>query len=167
MPSQRLAVHFNAASPLSNLNMPNIAAVLKTEISRIARKEARIETAALKKAAASHRSDIAEFKRRIQALEQQLRRSERTRPVAAAIAETDESPTKTRFSARSLASQRRRLGLSASDCGLLVGVSTQSIYNWEEGKARPQAKHLPALAALKNLGKKDAALHVASRKKAS
>jgi DNA-binding transcriptional regulator YiaG len=63
-----------------------------------------------------------------------------------------------------LASQRRRLGLSAGDCGLLLGVSAQSIYNWEEGKARPQAKHLPALAALKSLGKKEAALHLASRK---
>jgi DNA-binding transcriptional regulator YiaG len=147
--------------------MPNIAAVLKTEISRIARKEVRIETAYLKKAAASHRSDIADFKRRIQTLERQLRRSEKTRPDAAVVAGTNASPSKTRFSAKSLASQRKRLGLSAGDCGLLLGVSSQSIYNWEEGKARPQAKHLPALAALKNLGKKDAAVHVASRKKAS
>jgi DNA-binding transcriptional regulator YiaG len=144
--------------------MPNIAAVLKTEISRIARKEIRAETASLKKTAISHRSDIAGFKRRIQALEQQLRRSERTRPDAPAVAENGASPSKTRFSAKSLTSQRRRLGLSAGDLGLLVGVSTQSIYNWEEGKARPHARHLPALAALKTLGKKDAALHVASRK---
>jgi DNA-binding transcriptional regulator YiaG len=144
--------------------MPNIAAVLKSEISRIARKEVRNETASLKKVAASHRSDIAAFKRRIQTLEQLLRRSEKTRPGAALVAETNGSPIKTRFSAKSLASQRKRLGLSASDCGLLVGVSTQSIYNWEEGKARPHAKHLPALAALKTLGKKDAASYVASRK---
>jgi DNA-binding transcriptional regulator YiaG len=144
--------------------MPNIAAVLKSEIARIARKEVRNGTTSLKKTAASHRSDLASCKRRIQALEQQLRRSERTRPDAAAVAKTNASPSKTRFSAKGLASQRRRLGLSAGDCGLLLEVSAQSIYNWEEGKARPQAKHLPALAALKSLGKKEAALHLASRK---
>lgn len=62
-----------------------------------------------------------------------------------------------RFSSKGLASQRRRLGLSAPDCGLLVSASAQSIYNWEQGKARPLAKHLPAIAALRTLGKKEAA----------
>ena len=32
--------------------------------------------------------------------------------------------------------------------GLLIGASAQSIYNWEEGKARPRAQHLPAIFAL-------------------
>ncbi len=69
---------------------------------------------------------------------------------------------KLRFTAKGLASQRRRLGLSALDCGLLVGASGQSIYNWEEGKARPRAKHLSAIAALRTLGKKDAAARLSS-----
>ena len=62
-----------------------------------------------------------------------------------------------RFTAKGLVSLRRRLGLSAQDCGRLVGAAGQSIYNWESGKARPQAKHLQALAALRPLGKKAAA----------
>ena len=69
-----------------------------------------------------------------------------------------------RFSAKSLASQRRRLGLSAAECGLLVGTSAQSIYNWEAGKVRPRARHLVAIAALRTLGKKDAAAHLAARR---
>jgi DNA-binding XRE family transcriptional regulator len=43
----------------------------------------------------------------------------------------------------SMAAQRRRFGLSAAECSLLIGASSQSIYNWEEGKARPRAQHLP------------------------
>ena len=39
--------------------MPNIATVLKDEISRIARKEIRSETAVVKKASAQYRRDIA------------------------------------------------------------------------------------------------------------
>ena len=66
-----------------------------------------------------------------------------------------------RFSPNGLVSQRKRLGLSALECGLLVGASGQSIYNWEDGKARPRAKHLQALAALRGMGKKDAAARLA------
>ncbi|MEO8836197.1 MAG: helix-turn-helix domain-containing protein [Caldimonas sp.] len=67
-----------------------------------------------------------------------------------------------RYSAKSLASQRRRLGLSAQELGHLIGVSAQSIYNWEEGKARPLARYLPAVFALKGLGRRAAAAHLAS-----
>ena len=132
--------------------MPNIATALKLEISRIARKEVRGETAAFKKAATTYRSEIAALKRRAQALEQQLRRLTKS---TAPTERVEEAPTvKSRFSAKGLASQRKRLGLSASDAGLLVGASSQSIYNWEQGKARPLARHLPAIAALKGIGKR-------------
>jgi len=145
--------------------MPNIATLLKNEISRVARKEQRGESLALKKALSSHRAEIAALKRRTQALEQALRRLTRAGARAAPAQEADGGPTPAiRFSAKSLASQRRRLGLSAAECGLLVGTSAQSIYNWEAGKVRPRARHLVAIAALRTLGKKDAAAHLAARR---
>jgi DNA-binding transcriptional regulator YiaG len=141
--------------------MANIASILKEEISRIARKIVRAETASLKKAVAGYRSEIAALKRRAQELERQQRRPRAPRALAAEPS-GDDASAKTRFSAKGLASQRRRLGLSAHECGQLIGVSAQSIYNWEEGKARPRATHLRALAALRTLGKKAAAAHLAS-----
>ena len=143
--------------------MANIASLLKSEISRVARKEVRGETAGLKKAVSSYRSEIAALKRRAQALEAELRRigkaAAKSLPAAAAA---EEPPARAqRFSPKGLASQRKRLGLSALECGLLVGASGQSIYNWEDGKARPRAKHLQALAALRRMGKKDAAARLA------
>ena len=77
--------------------------------------------------------------------------------VAVAATAADEEATSFRFSAKSLISQRRRLGLSAADCGLLVGASGLSIYKWEGGQARPRAKFLAAIAALRSMGKKEAA----------
>lgn len=53
-----------------------------------------------------------------------------------------------RFSAKGLASEHVRLGLSAGDCGLLLGASGQSVYNWEAGKTRPSDKHLPAIVGI-------------------
>jgi DNA-binding transcriptional regulator YiaG len=138
--------------------MANIASLLKSEISRVARKEVRGETAGLKKAISSYRSEIAALKRRAQALEAQVRRLGKAAARSAPAEAADEAPARAqRFSPKGLASQRKRLGLSAQDCGLLVGASGQSIYNWEDGKARPRAKHLQALAALRGMGKKDAA----------
>ncbi len=138
--------------------MANIASLLKSEISRVARKEVRGETAGLKKAISSYRSEIAALKRRAQALETELRRLGKAASRSAPAAAHDDGPARAqRFSAKGLASQRKRLGLSAQDCGLLVGASGQSIYNWEDGKARPRAKHLDAIAALRSMGKKDAA----------
>lgn len=141
--------------------MSNIATALKSEISRVARKEVRGETRSLKKAASAYRSDIAALKRRTQALEQQLRQLARSGAKGAAPAAAESGAT-SRFSAKGLASQRRRLGLSAADCGLLVGASSQSIYNWEEGKVRPRAQHLAAIQGLKVLGKKEVAARLAA-----
>ena len=136
--------------------MPNVAAILKSEISRVARKEVRAETEVLKSAAKGYRSELAALKRRTKALELELRRigklSRTGKPAA-----NGSPPKMSRYSAKSLAAQRRRLGLSASDCGFLVGASPQSIYNWEQGGTRPTSKHLPAIAALKTLGKRQAA----------
>jgi DNA-binding transcriptional regulator YiaG len=145
--------------------MANIASLLKSEISRVARKEVRAETAGLKKALSSSRSEIAALKRRVLALESELRRLSKASGKAAgkAAAAGDAAPARAqRFSAKGLASQRKRLGLSAHECGLLVGASGQSIYNWEDGKARPRAKHLQALAGLRGLGKKDAAARLSA-----
>jgi DNA-binding transcriptional regulator YiaG len=145
--------------------MANIASLLKSEISRVARKEVRAETAGLKKALSSSRSEIAALKRRALALESELRRLSKASSKASgkAAAAGDAAPARAqRFSAKGLVSQRKRLGLSAHECGLLVGASGQSIYNWEDGKARPRAKHLQALAALRGLGKKDAAARLSA-----
>jgi len=146
--------------------MANIASVLKSEISRIARKEIRAEVESLKKAVSTYRTEIAALKRRSESVEQELRKLGKASPRPTP-APSDESGKSLRFSAKGLASQRQRLGLSADAVGLLIGASGQSVYNWEAGKARPRANHLAAIAALKDLGKKQAAEVLASRKTAT
>ena len=142
--------------PSARMPDMNIAAVLKSEIVRLARKELRSETQALKKAASNHRSEIAALKRRVMELEKQLRRQGRTASAPRQEPTDEAALRKVRFSAKGLAAQRKRLGLSASDVGLLVGASGQSIYNWESGLNRPRAAQLPAIAGLRTMGKKQA-----------
>jgi DNA-binding transcriptional regulator YiaG len=52
---------------------------------------------------------------------------------------------------------RQKLGLSAKDYGLLVGVSALSIYKWEDGKVQPRGSALVKIAAVRQLGKREAA----------
>jgi DNA-binding transcriptional regulator YiaG len=150
---------------MHNRSMPNIASILKSEIARVARKEIRGETQQLKKAIGAYRSQIAALKRRAQALEKQLRGLRKGGAKAEPAPQADdEAMGSFRFSAKGLASHRKRLGLSAHDCGILLGASGQSVYKWEDGKARPRARHLPAIAALRTLGKKQATAILASRR---
>jgi DNA-binding transcriptional regulator YiaG len=143
--------------------MPNIANLLKNEIARVARKEVRAETLGLKKAIAPYRAQIAELRRRTRELELQIRRLGRvTAKVVSAVPDEEPGERNLRFSAKGLATQRKRLGLSAQAFGALIGASGQSIYKWEEGKTRPRAKHLPKIAELRGMGKKEAAARLAA-----
>jgi len=136
--------------------MPNIAVVLKQEIARLARREIRGEITTLKKASAQYRRDIAALKRRTVKLERQVgvlggKVLDVPRPAASGNGEAQ-----FRFVAKGLRSLRKRLGVSANDFASLVGVSAQSVYNWELGKAKPRGTQLATLAALRGMGKREA-----------
>jgi DNA-binding transcriptional regulator YiaG len=142
--------------------MPNIASVLKGEISRIARKEVRAETESLKKQSTQHRSQIAALRRQVAGLEKLLRKqSKGTKAVAGAPTDQEGARSGLRFRSTGFAVHRRRLGLSAAQAGALLGVSGQTIYHWEAGKAKPRASQLPRIDALRKLTKKGAAAAVA------
>lgn len=142
--------------------MPNIATVLKQEIARVARKEVRGETQKLKKSSTQSRTDIAALKRRILGLEQQLRRLAKTGANKGLPTPSKEAASHLRFSAKGLAAQRNRLKLSATEFALLLGVSAQSIYKWEAGKARPRASQLPMISNLRKMGKREATARLAA-----
>ena len=134
--------------------MPNIASVLKEEIMRLARKELRSETESLKKASALYRSEIATLKRRASALEKQLAHLGKKVVGKGEGQEAAVPESKVRFSAKGLNSRRQKLGLSAGDMGSLLGVSAQTIYNWEAGTTRPRGPQVEAIAALRAMGKR-------------
>lgn len=142
--------------------MPNLATLLKSEISRIARKEVRAETQAFKKASAQYRSDIAALKRRIAGLESTLKKLDKTSPRKRKTAE-EPAQLPLRFRVDGFATLRKKLGLSAADMARLLGVSAQSVYHWESGKSKPRAGQLAAIAQVRKLGKREAAARLAQQ----
>ena len=137
--------------------MTSFAAMFKGEITRLARKEARQYADPIRKAASSHRHDIAALKRQVIALQKELASLRRTSAKRAEPAQDAESGPQVRFVAKGLRTLRSRLGLSAADFGRLVGVSGQSVYNWEAQKAVPRRSQVAALATLRGLGKREVA----------
>ncbi len=158
--------------------MPNLVDALKTEIAQLAHKALRSEAQQFKKATASHERDIAALQRRIDSLERLIvalrgQRTQRGGPHGATGAKRPRRPARAahrsggegeeaqgpalRFSAKGFTKLRQRLGLSAAAMGALLGVTAQSVYKWEDGKARPRATQLQAIAAIRKLGKREAA----------
>ncbi len=137
--------------------MPNLVTALKDEILRLARKEVRRELENLKAASAKYRSEIAALKRGLVVIEKRLARIESEKAPRAARIGTDGEATETRhrYSTKGLIKLRSRLGLSGADMGRLLGVTTQSIYNWEAEKTFPRADKIQALVALRKVGKRE------------
>lgn len=137
--------------------MPNLATALKAEIARIARKELRGELDALKKASGGYRREIAILKRRNADLERLFKKAVKTAPRAPAeSAEIGSEDRQLRFSPTRLASQRKKLGLSAANFAKLIGVSGLSVYKWENGQSRPRRAQLEAIASVRGIGKREA-----------
>jgi DNA-binding XRE family transcriptional regulator len=148
--------------------MPNLASVLKSEVVRLARRSVRDDLSKLRKQCVSCRADVAQLTRQLSQLQRQLRQTLalRDQPEGPPLPAVSKPAGRPAFSAKHLARQRKRLGLSASDLGLLVGVGGQSIYNWEKGTAPRDSAHLAAIAALPGLRPDDASAIVAQRKAA-
>jgi len=136
--------------------MPNIAAVLRDEIVRLARKEIRKQTNVLRKASVQYRRDIAEMKRRVSDLRRKVSPLEKQvlKNAPSQAAEVDAEHV--RFTARGLRSQRQHLGLSAANYGRLIGVTGQTIYSWEQETSRPRKQQFAPIAALRHIGKREA-----------
>jgi DNA-binding transcriptional regulator YiaG len=137
--------------------MPNIAAVLKDEIRRLARKEVKTHLTKTRRATVRYRSDIAKLKRTVKLQERKLALLEAHQAKEpAAQAAPEELAAGSRFSPRSVRAQRKRLKLSAQQYAKLIGVSPQSIYLWERGEVRPKQTQFARLISARSLGRREA-----------
>jgi len=135
--------------------VPSIESILKTEISRLARREVRHQTAVLHKASTNYRREIAALKRQVsqldRALKQLSKQAQRTVPTSS----PNEADKPLRFVAKGFLTLRKRLDLSAEQMGKLLDVSGQSVYAWETKRTIPRKSQLPAIASLRGLGKRE------------
>ena len=140
--------------------MPDIAKILKEEILRLARKEVRAATAGLRKDNAALKRAAGDHKRRIAKLESGNRRLLATanRRRKEGRETTDEEIQSARITAKMIRSIRAKLKLSQGDLARLVGVNSQTVYQWEhkEGRLTFRGNAKAAIVAVRKLDRKQA-----------
>jgi DNA-binding transcriptional regulator YiaG len=148
--------------------MPNIAKVLREEITRISRHEAKVAIAPLRKSAARMRPDVADLKNRLAVIEKELKRINllainlaSTQPAATVVPEE----SRAWISGRGVKSLRTKLGLSQGEFGKLTGVSSHAVYLWESkpGMLKLRDATKATIMAVRGIGKVEAGKRLAER----
>jgi len=140
--------------------MANVGKVLKAEISRVSRKEAKSAVGPIGKSSVALKKVVADLMKRIASLEKENKRL--VAAVGKEEAKTPPKPSKetkkTRITSKGIRSLRRKLGLSPADFAKLVGASEQSVYLWEskEGPLNLREKTKAALLSIKGMGAREA-----------
>lgn len=147
--------------------MPNIAQLLKDEISRLARKEVRTictplqqQIRDLRKANRQQREAIDALQRRISQLQASANSS--TDKILKTPAITNDRQI--RLSGSSIKKHRIRLRLSQGQLGQLLNVSTNTIVRWEQDKSRPREAYRASIAQLRTMGVREVKKLLASVK---
>jgi DNA-binding transcriptional regulator YiaG len=109
---------------------------------------------------AQHHREIANLKGQVDALKRQVIALERQARKVGAPPQASAPSERTRFIPKGLVSTRKRLGLSAADLAKMMGVSAQTIYNWERGATKPRADQQAKLASLRHVGKRQVQAHL-------
>jgi len=144
--------------------MPNLAAVLKAEISRLSRRALRPLYVPIKKDVAALKRALAEQKRLVARLAKDNARlvADLNTRLAAPPSISEKDLQGARISPRLIKSQRARLGLSRVAFGKLLGVSGPAVLAWEGGRSKPRAAAKAALVAIRKLGKREARQRLAA-----
>jgi DNA-binding transcriptional regulator YiaG len=138
--------------------MPNILVVLKSEISRLSRKEAKKYVEPIKKKLSDISRNAGLKKRQIGQLEKRVARLEKLLASArsAAPASSSGELDKVRVSPRLVKSQRKRLKINQEQLARLLKVSAAAVRSWEQGRTLPRRENLAAFVAIRKLGVKEA-----------
>lgn len=139
----------------------NALSVLKAEISRLARKEAKSVVAPVQKASATYRGLIAGLRKQVAGLQKELAVLKRAVPSPErALATKTEPEGRFWITGKGIRTLRKRLGLTQVQFGKLAGVSGQSVVNWEGAKGKVDFRKKATMARLQGLkgkGKREVA----------
>ena len=141
--------------------MSNVVKILKTEIARISKKEAKRATQAIGKSNTWLRKTVADMKKRLVLLEKENKRLVATVKrfqVAQPEKVEQEEGKKARFTSKGIQSLRKKLRLSQADFGKLLGATPHAVYLWEKklGALNLRDKTKAAILSVRGLGAREA-----------
>jgi len=141
--------------------MSNVVKVLKTEIARISKREAKSATQGIGKSNTWLRKTVADLKKRVLLLEKENKRlvaSMKKYQGAQPEKVDQEEGKKARFTSKGIHSLRRKLRFSQADFGKLLGTTSHAVYLWEkkDGALNLRDKTKAAILSIRGLSAKQA-----------
>ncbi len=140
--------------------MSNVMKELKSEISRLARKEAKGIVSPVKKANATYRSLIAALRKQVDTLQKEVAILKKAVPSPEKAIQAKDAP-EGRFwiTGKGVKALRKRLGATQAGLAKLVGVSSQAVVNWEAHKGKINLRKATAgkLQGIRGMGKRNMA----------
>ncbi len=147
----------------------NVMSVLKAEISRLAKKEAKAVVSPVKKASVTYRALIASLRKQVDALQKEVSSLKRAIPAPekTVLAKT-EPEGRFWMTGQGVKTLRKRLGLTQKAFAGLAGVSSQAVVNWEAHKGKINLRKATGarLQALRGKGKREVAAMLPKEPKA-
>ena len=138
----------------------NVMSVLKAEISRLAKKEAKAVVSPVKKASSTYRGLIAGLRKQVDALQKEVSSLKRAIPAPDKVLATKTEP-EGRFwiTGKGVKAMRKKTGLTQEKFGKLIGVSVPTVVNWEKAKGKLNLRKATGarLQGLRGKGKREVA----------
>ena len=147
--------------------MPNLATLLKEEISKIVRKEVQDQVRELKQTVREQRDALARLEKQSgpaktkAAVKSAAKKPAAKKPAAkkpaakVSKAPAEDKRKQMRISPNTIKKHRKRLKLSQAELGELLNVSTNTVLRWEAGTSKPRSKHLSGLAQLRSISMRE------------
>ena len=143
--------------------MPTLVALLKEEISKIARKEVQDQVRELKQTVREQRDAIARLEKQIGPAKAKAATKSAAKPAAKPAAKVrkvrqasaGDKRKQLRIAPNTIKKHRKRLKLSQAELGKILNVSTNTVLRWEAGTSKPRSKHLPGLDQLRTISKRE------------
>ena len=141
--------------------MSNVVKILKAEIARISKREAKSATKAIGKSNTCLRKTAADLKKRLVLLEKENKRlvaAMKKFQVEEPQKPDQEEGKKARFTSKGILALRKKLRLSQADFGKLLGTTPHAVYLWEKklGALNLRAKTKAAILSIRGLGAREA-----------
>lgn len=128
---------------------------LKDEIRRLAKREANALVSPLHDQLKKLKAETRELRATIDEMQKTRLQTALVQDVTEKLESEGVAPSKPRrWSASRFKMWRERSKLTAQEVGDLLGLSSQTIYNYEQEKTRPPEELIAKIAALKEQGKR-------------
>jgi len=140
--------------------MSNVMSVLKAEISRLAKKEAKAVLKPVQKASINYRGLIAGLRKQVVSLQKEVAGLKRATPSPdTVLANKTEPEGRFWMTGKGVRKLRKRLGLTQAVFGKLVGVTPNTVVLWErkDGKIGLRKASAGRLQEIRGKGKREVA----------